>query len=62
MSKSLMIIDTPKNCEKCCYFGRAADAPETVEEDCMYIPSEEEDAEGYVDYTPPCERKEVWNG
>ena len=39
---------TPKDCSSCCYYGRPSDAPETVEEECMYIPAEDED------YTPPC--------
>ena len=28
-------------CERCFYYGKAADAPETAEEECMWIPSEE---------------------
>lgn len=43
-----------KECEKCFYYGRAADAPETVEEDCMYMPGEDDDG----DWTPPCKRTE----
>lgn len=41
-------------CEKCIYFGKPSDAPETAEEECMYIPTEED--EGY-NYTPPCQRE-----
>lgn len=37
------------NCERCYYYGKAADAPETVEEECMWIPSEEDE------YNRPCE-------
>lgn len=37
------------NCERCYYYGKAADAPETVEEECMWIPSEEDG------YNRPCE-------
>ena len=44
-----------RECERCYYFGKAADAPESVEEECMYIPSEDND----FDYTRPCERGEV---
>lgn len=39
------------DCEKCCYYGKPSDAPETTEEECMYIPTEED-----MDYTPPCQR------
>lgn len=39
-----------KECNNCFYYGRSSDAPETVEDDCMYIPDEDED------YTPPCQR------
>ena len=42
-----------KECEYCYYFGKAADAPETVEEECMFIPNEEN---GYV--RPCCEEDE----
>lgn len=38
-----------KECENCIYYGRPSDAPETVPEDCMYIPAKDED------YTLPCE-------
>ena len=31
-----------KKCEECYYYGKAADAPETVEEECMWLPSEED--------------------
>lgn len=31
-----------KKCEECYYYGKAADAPETKEEECMFIPSEED--------------------
>lgn len=30
-----------KECEGCKYFGKVPDAPETVEADCMWTPSEE---------------------
>lgn len=31
-----------KRCDtSCIFFGRASDAPETVEKDCMWQPSEE---------------------
>lgn len=42
-----------KECESCFYYGRPSDAPETTEEECMYIPTEDED----YNYTPPCERE-----
>lgn len=38
------------NCESCYYYGKAADAPETVEEECMWTPSEEDG------YNRPCEK------
>ncbi|MDD7391212.1 MAG: hypothetical protein PUG60_16450 [Lachnospiraceae bacterium] len=28
-------------CEKCVYFGRPIDAPESIDPDCMWVPSEE---------------------
>ena len=31
-----------KKCEECYYYGKAADEPETVEEECMWLPSEED--------------------
>lgn len=37
------------NCESCYYYGKSADAPETVEE-CMWTPSEEDG------YNRPCEK------
>lgn len=37
-------------CVGCKYFGRASDAPETVEEDCMWQPYEDEEYEE----APPC--------
>lgn len=40
-----------KICEGCFYYGHAADAPETVEDECMYIPQEDNYNE-----TLPCER------
>lgn len=33
--------DTWKKCENCFYYGTAADAPETVEPECMWQPNEE---------------------
>lgn len=45
-----------KGCNGCFYYGRPSDAPETVDEECMYIPTEDED------YTPPCERGSSTNG
>lgn len=39
-----------KDCTRCFYYGRPSDAPETADEECMYISTEDED------YTPPCER------
>lgn len=39
-------------CENCVYFGRAADAPETVEKDCMWTPSDENG------FNRPCEEEE----
>ena len=44
-----------KKCEKCFYYGRPSDAPETVDKDCMYVPEKNND--GYTDYTLPCKRK-----
>lgn len=29
------------DCERCEYYGKAADAPETVKKECMWVPSEE---------------------
>lgn len=40
------------NCESCFYYGKAADAPETAEEECMWIPSEENGEQR------PCEEEE----
>lgn len=40
-------------CVKCEYFGRVADAPETVKKDCMWHWLKDED-EGD---TPPCEEE-----
>lgn len=45
-----------KDCNRCFYYGRPSDAPETVDEECMYISTEDED------YTPPCERGSGTNG
>ena len=39
-------------CEQCVYFGKASDAPETVEEDCMWQTCEDENC------TLPCEKGE----
>lgn len=41
-----------KECVKCTYFGRAADAPKTVELACMWLPSEENG------WDIPCEETE----
>ena len=41
-----------RECEKCFYFGKAADTPETVEPECMWTPEEDD---GWV---RPCERTE----
>lgn len=41
-----------KDCNSCIYYGRPSDAPETVDEECMYIPTEDED----YNYTLPCMR------
>lgn len=43
-----------KDCERCFYFGKEADAPEGVDDDCMYFPGEDDDYE----WTPPCQRNE----
>lgn len=40
-------------CVKCKYFGRHADAPETVEMDCMWEMLKEEGESS----TPPCEEE-----
>lgn len=45
--KSEQMID----CKTCFYYGKPSDAPETTEEECMYIPTEED-----MDHTPPCQR------
>lgn len=42
-------------CEKCKYFGKAADAPETVEKDCMWEVLREEG----TSCVPPCEEEEL---
>ena len=44
--------ETDSKCEKCGYFGKASDAPETVKSDCMWQPSEEDGEE------KPCETSE----
>ena len=44
------VLTMQKDCDTCFYYGKAADAPETTPEECMYIPAEDEE------YTPPCER------
>ena len=44
---------TPRECEGCYYFGKESDAPEEVEEECMYVPNEDND----YDYILPCMRK-----
>lgn len=40
-----------KACEQCFYYGTVADAPETVEPDCMWTPSDDDGWE------KPCERE-----
>lgn len=45
--------DTKDKCKGCTYYGRPADAPESVPLDCMYQPEEGEE------YKPPCEESEV---
>ena len=42
--------DKKSRCEQCEYFGKASDAPETVEEDCMWQTCEDENC------TLPCEK------
>lgn len=42
-----------RECEKCFYYGRPADAPETVEKDCMFVPTGEGDDCNDI---LPCER------
>lgn len=50
-------MEQEKVCEQCYYYGRPADAPETVEEQCMYMPDEDDvDEEGDTIYVPPCMR------
>mgnify|MGYP003315091981 CR=1 FL=1 len=34
---------TKERCERCGYYAKPSDAPETVEKDCMWIPSEDEE-------------------
>ena len=41
-----------RECERCFYYGKAQDAPETVEYECMWTPSEDDGWE------KPCERTE----
>lgn len=41
--------DDNKNCSICEYYSKAPDAPDTVEKDCIWIPSEDESV-------IPCER------
>nr|DAW23486.1 MAG TPA: hypothetical protein [Caudoviricetes sp.] len=42
--------DKKSRCKQCAYFGKASDAPETVEEDCMWQTWEDENC------TLPCEK------
>lgn len=44
-------------CQKCEYYGRAADAPESVPKDCTYT-DEDIDEDGFNILTPPCMRYE----
>lgn len=49
-------MSPPQNkCEKCTYYGRPSDAPETTPLDCMYQPEEGEE------YKPPCGENEAGN-
>lgn len=44
-------------CKGCTYYGRPADAPESVPLDCLWQPNEDDtDAEGFLIQEPPCER------
>lgn len=45
--------DTKDKCKGCTYYGRPADAPESVPLDSMYQPEEGEE------YKPPCEESEA---
>lgn len=45
--------DTTSKCEKCTYYGRPSDAPESTPLDCIYRPEEGEE------YKPPCEEREA---
>lgn len=40
-----------EKCKNCSYYGKAVDAPETVENDCMWVPTDGEDIR-------PCEENE----
>lgn len=47
------MMDNENKCANCIYFGRAADAPETVENDCLW--SRYKDADESDE--PPCTEK-----
>ena len=44
-------------CTKCSLYGRVADAPTTVKEDCLYHLDPDLDNNGNIIDTPPCERE-----
>lgn len=46
--------DAEEKCQNCSYYGKAADAPESVPNDCMYIPAEDNN---FCD-KKPCEMDE----
>lgn len=46
--------DTEEKCQNCSYYGKSADAPESVPNDCMYVPGEDNN---FSD-KKPCEMNE----
>lgn len=49
-------IDSIENfCLGCSFWGKASDAPESVPDDCMWVPQEYDD-EGRLIFEKPCER------
>ncbi len=46
--------DTEEKCQNCSYYGKSADAPESVPNDCMYVPGEDNN---FCD-KKPCEMNE----
>lgn len=51
------IAEPEDKCKGCTYYGRPADAPESVPLDCLWQPNEDDaDAEGFLIQEPPCER------